>query len=78
MKTLQQHINERLILNKDRVQKAENKKCIYFPNDKNELMEIINERDYLNVKVYGNDILDLNDIDTSNIINFAYIFGNIL
>lgn len=69
MKTLQQHINERLILNKDRVQQYK-----YFPKTKSELAEIINERDYLNVKKYNNDILNLNDIDTSNIFNFAYLF----
>ena len=67
MKTLQQHINERLILNKDRVQQYK-----YFPKDKAELAEIINERDYVNK--FDNGILDLNDIDTSNIFNFAYLF----
>ena len=69
MKTLQQHINERLILNKDRV-----KQYKYFPKNKAELIEIINERDYLNVNKYDNAILDLNDIDTSEIFNFSYIF----
>lgn len=74
MKTLQQHINERLILNKDRVQKAEKKKYIYFPKNKAELIEIIDERDYLNVNEYDNAILDLNDIDTSDMINLSYLF----
>lgn len=73
MKTLQQHINERLILNKDRVQKI---KYEYFPKNKSELAQMIIERDNLNFK-NGNDILNLNDIDTSDIFNFAYLFENL-
>lgn len=72
MKTLQQHINERLILNKDRVRHIK-----YTPKDWDELHEIINERDYVNFNKHNNDVLDLNDIDTSNITNFAYLFENL-
>jgi hypothetical protein len=70
MKTLQQHINERLILNKDRVRKYE-----YFPKNRIELYNIIAERDYINFYEHNNDnILNLNDIDTSKINEFTYIF----
>lgn len=66
MKSIQTHINERLKLNRDRVQKYE-----YFPETKNELQDIIKNL----IKERGNDV-DLNIIDTSKITDMSDLFDN--
>ena len=74
MKSIQQHITERLVLNKDRVQKVEKKKCIYFPKTTDELKKIIKE---LAVKhTNSKQVFDLNIIDTSKITNMYRLFAD--
>ena len=64
MKPLTRYIQEKLIIKKN---KAANYK--YFPETKEELKDIINER----IKSEGNEV-DLNDIDVSNITDMSYLF----
>ena len=72
MKTITQHITERLQLNKDRVQTPEKKKCIYFPKTKEELKDII----YKITDEHKNDkVIDLNIIDTSEITDMSELFA---
>lgn len=66
MKSIQQHINERLHLTKDRINK-----CKYFPKTKPELEKIIKQLFDEN----GYDV-DLNIIDTSKITDMSYLFDN--
>jgi len=69
MKTIQQHITERLQLNKDRVRQYE-----YFPETKEELEKIIDE---ITEQHKDDDIIDLNMIDTSNITDMSDLFADI-
>ena len=64
MKTLQQFITEKILINK-------NSKIgyIYHPKTRNELENIINQR----IESEGNEC-DLNDIDTSNITDMSGLF----
>ena len=64
MKTLQNYITEKILINK-------NSKIVYnyYPKTKNELKDIINQK----IESEGNDC-NLNDIDTSNIIDMSYLF----
>ena len=64
MKTLQNYITEKILINK-------NSKIgyIYYPKTKDELKDIINQR----IKSEGNEC-DLNDIDTSNITDMSWLF----
>ena len=64
MKTLSQHITERLQLNKDRANVHR-----YFPKTKEELQEIIKQL----IEKRGIDA-DLNDIDTSKITDMSDLF----
>ena len=66
MKSLTQHITERLQLNKDRVRQYE-----YFPETEEELEKIIDE---ITEQHKDDDIIDLNMIDTSNITDMSYLF----
>lgn len=66
MKSIQQHINERLHLTKDRVSK-----CKYFPKTKPELEKIIKQ--LFDENGYN---VDLNIIDTSKITDMSYLFDN--
>lgn len=66
MKSIQTHINERLKLNRDRVQHYE-----YFPETKNELKDIIANL----IDEKGNKV-DLNIIDTSKITDMSGLFDN--
>ena len=68
MKSIQQHINERLQLNKDRVQKIKHE---YFPETKNEFYDIISK---ITEENKTNKIINLNMIDTSKITNMSYLF----
>jgi surface protein len=74
MKSIQQHITERLVLNKDRVQKAEKKKCIYFPKTTDELKKIIKE--LAEKHTDPKQVFDLNIIDTSEITNMYSVFAD--
>ena len=65
MKSIQQHITERLQLNKDRVQRYE-----YFPETREELQHIIKER----IKKEGPKC-NLNDIDVSKITDMYGLFS---
>ena len=66
MKTLTQHITERLILNKDRVSKYE-----YFPKTKEDLGGAIDKI----IRNHRNDeIINLNMIDTSKITSMSCLF----
>ena len=69
MKTLQQHINEKLVLNSN--SKIRKQKYNYHPRNGNELKELverlINER---------GDEADLNDIDVSEIKSMRQLFIN--
>ena len=71
MKSIQQHITERLQLNKDRV----NSKYKYFPTDlkelRNAIAQIIHDKGNKNA-----DVIDLNIIDTSNVDNMHKLFAN--
>jgi surface protein len=65
MKSIKQHIYEALKINsKSKVVKNDYK---YFPKTKNELIENIREH-------FKNNIYDLNDIDTSEIVNMSNLF----
>ena len=70
MKSIQQHITERLKLTKDRV----NSKYKYFPKNLKELREaiaqIIHDKGNKNA-----DVIDLNIIDTSNVDNMNKLFA---
>ena len=66
MKSIQTHINERLKLNRDRVQHYE-----YFPETKNELRNIIENL----IDKKGNNV-DLNIIDTSKITDMSKLFDD--
>ena len=69
MKSIQQHITERLQLNKDRVRHYE-----YFPKTKQELEDIV----YKIAEEHKNDkIIDLNMIDTSEITDMEALFYNL-
>ena len=62
MKSLVHYIQEKLVIKK-------NKSYKYFPETKDELKKIINER----IKEEGNEV-DLNDIDVSQIKDMSYLF----
>ena len=64
MKTLQNYITEKILINK-------NSKIgyIYHPNTKDELTKIIKQK----IESEGNEC-DLNDIDTSNITDMSWLF----
>ena len=66
MKTLQNYITEKILINK-------NSKIVYnyHPKTKDELEDIIKQK----IKSEGNEC-DLNDIDTSNITNMSSLFLN--
>lgn len=67
MKTLNTYINEKLVLNKDTFKN--NYK--YFPKTKDELKDIINK---LLKERKDQEIIDLNDIDTSEITDMSELF----
>ena len=66
MKTLQNYITEKILINK-------NSKIPYnyHPKTKEELKDIINQK----IESEGNEC-DLNDIDTSNITDMSYLFAD--
>ena len=66
MKSIQQHINERLQLTQDRVRRYE-----YFPETKEELKDIIEK---ITRKHENDKIIDLNMIDTSKITDMSELF----
>ncbi len=63
MKSLVHYIQEKLVIKKN--------KHNYFPETKNELQDIIEQR----IKEEGNNV-DLNDIDVSNITDMSYLFSD--
>ena len=65
MKTLQNYITEKILINKN--SKIE---YIYHPNTKDELEDIIKQR----IESEGNEC-NLNDIDTSNITDMSNLFA---
>ena len=67
MKTLNTYINEKLVLNKDTFKRVYN----YFPKDKIELCQLLRK---LIDERKNNNIIDLNDIDTSNITDMSSLF----
>jgi len=70
MKSIQQHITERLQLNRDRVHKIKHE---YFPKAKQELLDII----YKITNEHKNDkVINLNMIDTSKITDMSNLFYN--
>jgi surface protein len=69
MKTLKQHINEALKINSK--SKVINTLYKYFPDTKDELLDIIKQR----IKSEGNEC-DLNDIDVSKITDMSFMFCN--
>ena len=66
MKTLQNYITEKILINK-------NSKIVYnyHPKTKDELKDIINQK----IESGGNEC-DLNDIDTSYIIDMSFLFSD--
>ena len=70
MKSLTQHITEKLVLKSNSKIRKE-REYNYHPKTRKELMDLIENRIY----EYGNDV-DLNDIDVSKITDMSYIFGN--
>ena len=72
MKQLSTYINEKLVLNKDTFKKPVYN---YHPKTKRELKKLISK---LIVERDGkDDVIDLNDIDTSEIVDMSDIFANI-
>ena len=67
MKTITQHITERLQLNKDRV------KYEYFPKTKEELEDIIYNK--ITEEHNNGKIINLNIIDTSKITDMSELFS---
>ena len=67
MKTLQNYITEKILINK-----TSKISYNYHPKTKDELEDIIKQR----IKSEGNEC-DLNDIDTSNITDMSYLFAGI-
>ena len=65
MKSINNYISEKLVINKN----AGKIGYIYFPKTKNELRDIIKQR----IKEEGNKC-DLNDIDVSKINDMSYLF----
>ena len=63
MKSLTRYIQEKLVIKKN--------KHNYFPETKNELQDIIEQR----IKEEGTNA-HLNDIDTSNITDMSYLFSD--
>lgn len=78
MKTIQQHITERLQLNKDRIQKI---KYEYFPETKGELIDNIKTilKKHVEINETNSDKIpvDLNIIDTSKIKDMSELFMGI-
>ena len=70
MKHLSTYINEKLVLSKDTFRKSYN----YFPKDKKELKDIVVQ---LLEERKNNNVIDLNDIDTSKITDMSYLFFDI-
>ena len=68
MKTLNTYINEKLVLNKDTFKKSVYK---YFPKTKGELQDILKQ--LLNERK-DQDVIDLNDVDTSEITDMSELF----
>ena len=68
MKQLSTYINEKLVLNKETFKKPV---CNYFPKTKDELQEIIEQ---LLEERKDDDVIDLNDIDTSKITEMNNLF----
>ena len=66
MKSLQQYIQEKLIIKKGKGKIIDYK---YFPETKEELKDIIWER----IEAEGNEV-NLNDIDVSKITDMSYLF----
>ena len=66
MKSLKSYIQEKLTIKKSTIKK---RKYNYFPKTKEELRDIILQR----IKAEGNKV-DLNDIDTSSIIDMSNLF----
>ena len=66
MKTLQNYITEKILINK-------NSKIVYnyHPKTKDELKDIINQK----IESVGNEC-DLNDIDTSYITDMSFLFSD--
>ena len=71
MKQLSEYINEKLVLNKDTFKRHEYK---YFPKTKGELFKTISQ---LIEEQKNQDIIDLNDIDTSMITDMCELFSSI-
>ena len=70
MKSITEHITEKLQLNRDRVKQYE-----YYPKTKEELQEIIKE---ITEQHKNDDVIDLNMIDVSNITDMSELFsGNV-
>ena len=67
MKTLKQHIQEAFKLGDDNF-KSRDERYKYFPNDKDELRKILEER------LAEDKNADLNDIDVSNITDMSSLF----
>ena len=67
MKTLQNYITEKILINKN--SKIE---YIYYPKTKDELEDIIKQK----IESEGNEC-DLKDIDTSNITDMSWLFNDI-
>ena len=70
MKSLNTYITEKLILNKNTFKKREYK---YFPKTRTELKKIIKQ---LLKEHEDQDVIDLNDIDTSEITDMSGLFYN--
>lgn len=68
MKTLQQHIQEKLVINKNT--EIETRKYKYHPNTKDELKELIKKL----IEERGNEA-NLNDIDITKITNLTNLFN---
>ena len=70
MKQLSTYINEKLVLNKNTFKKVYK----YFPETKEELEDILKQ---LIEERKDQDIIDLNDIDTSKIIDMSQLFYDV-
>ena len=72
MKALSEYVSEQFLIGNDNVKIQD---YDYHPMNKNELSKIIDQKIYDN-RVNKEDVINMNDIDTSRIVDFTMLFYN--